>query len=465
MPRHAGAPPVADTRTATAALLHPNAVAVVGASEDTRDLGGRMLLSLVKGGYRGPVYPVADPEGTGRVVPSQIMAKRVLKSAEELPEGVDLAVVAMTGPRAVATAAECVRRGVRAVLVPTTGFAEAHQRGRELQMRLVDEVGLKGARLLGPNSTGLYCRSASLDLAPSIGDASNGAGKVALLSQAGDIDHLFIDTITEQGLGLALYAGLGNSADLGPEHLLATAAEEPGVTATAVAIVGNFDRLALSSAIRNVGSRVPVLVTHKVRGHAAHRAARAHSGGASPARESMPDLIAAGATMAVDIVDLADRTAAAAMQPRARGCRVAVLSTSSGAAVAAATHLEEARLELPVLPEQVQRVLLQWLPEHGTAANPVYLGGALPDASLRPVVEGVLGQAAVDGAVLMVVSAEQPALATALSEVVSRRGKPVVAMVVKATRTAEALRAEGIPVYPTPLRAARAFQALVPGPL
>jgi len=67
--------------------------------------------------------------------------------------------------------------------------------------------------------------------------------------------------------------------------------------------------------------------------------------------------------------------------------------------------------------------------------------------------------------VLLAVGTDQPALATAAAEVVARHGKPVVAVAIRAPRTGEALRAEGIPVYPSPLRAARAYQALVPWPL
>jgi acyl-CoA synthetase (NDP forming) len=225
------------------------------------------------------------------------------------------------------------------------------------------------------------------------------------------------------------------------------------------------DRLALSSAVRGVAPRTPVLVAHKVRGRAAMRAARSHAGAAMEASEAMPDLEAAGAVLATDLVDLADRTAAMVLQPRARGRRVAVLSTSGGAAVAAASHLEDMRLEVPVLPEQVQRALVQWLPEHGTAANPVNLGGALPAGSLRPVVEGVLGQPTVDGTVVLAVGVEVPARATAAAEAATARGKPVVGVTVRAPLTAKAMREAGIPVYPSPARAARAYQALVPGPL
>jgi acyl-CoA synthetase (NDP forming) len=364
---------------------------------------------------------------------------------------------------------ELVKRGVRAIMVPMPGFAEAHQEGREMQGRMADSVRSAGARLLGPNTLGLYSHNARLDLTRGIDPhppAVEGARgpRIALLSQAGELDQVFIDSVARNREALALYVSLGNAADVGFEHVLPGAAEEPGVDAVALVPSGEVDVPALSSSVREASARVPVLVVPKVRGPAALRAARFHVGGATDAEESMPALVAAGAIAARDMEDLADRTVAVVNQPMARNRRVAVISTSGGAAVAAASHLSVQGLEVPVLQPEVQQVLRSWLPSHVSAANPVNLTGHLPAANYRPCVSGVLGQARVDGAVVLVVGSDNPALAAAIIDAARKRRKPVVAVTVGAPRTRSTLVDAGIPVYPTPSRAARAYQALVPLP-
>jgi acetyltransferase len=179
----------------------------------------------------------------------------------------------------------------------------------------------------------------------------------------------------------------------------------------------------------------------------------------------MPALVAAGAIAARDIEDLADRTAAVVAQPMARGRRVAVLSTSGGAAVAAASHLTDLGMEVPPLDGRVQGALRAWLPDHAGASNPVNITGSLPAGNYWPVVSGVLGQPNVDGALVLVVGADPPALAKTVIEAQRRREKPVVGVTVGAPSTEGALVDAGIPVYPTPARAARAYQSLVPIPL
>jgi acyl-CoA synthetase (NDP forming) len=460
----------ADVRTATTALLRPRAVAIIGASDDPSLPGGQLLHSLVGGRYPGPIYPVIEPKEGERHPRAQVLARQALRSITEIPKGVDLAVVVLPPHRATATAVELVNRGVRALVVPVPGFAEAHQEGRDLQTRMVDSVGLGGARLLGPNTLGIYSRDAMLNLVTGVDPEPAGIEaarhpRVALLSQAGELDQIYIDSLLGHREALSLYVSLGNASDVSFEHLIRGAAEEPSVAAVAIVPAGEVDVPAVASAIREVGGRLPVLVTPKVRGRAAARAARSHTGGATDAAEAMPDLVAAGAIPARDIEDLADRTVAVVNQPMARGRRVAVLSTSGGAAVAAASHLADLGLEVPTLKPEVQQVLRSWLPDHASAANPVNLTGKLPGANYRPCVSGVLGQDRVDGGVVLAVGTDPPALAKAVVEAASNRAKPVVAVCVGAPRTQATLVDAGIPVYPTPARAARAYQALVPIPL
>jgi acyl-CoA synthetase (NDP forming) len=460
----------ADVRTATTALLRPGAIAIVGASEDPTLPGGKLLHNLVGGKYPGPIYPVLEPKPGSTRRPVQVLARQALHNISEIPVGVDMAVVVLPPHRASATAVELVKRGVRAVVVPVPGFAEAHQEGRDLQAKMADTVRCGGARLLGPNTLGLYSVNSKINLVTGVDPAPASietvrSPRVALLSQAGELDQVFIDSLMGHREALSLYVSLGNAADVGFEHLVRGAVEEPGVAAVAMVPSGEVDVPALASAVRDLSGRVPILVAPKVRGVAALRAAKAHVGGATDAGEAMPDLVAAGAIPARDIEDLADRTAAVVNQPMARGRRVAVLSTSGGAAVAAASHLADQGMEVPALSANVQGVLRTWLPDHAGASNPVNITGKLPSNNYWPLISGVMGQGNVDGAVVLAVGADPPALGKAVVEANRRRGKPIIGVTVGAPRMEAALVDAGIPVYPTPARAARAYQALVPIPL
>ena len=164
----------ADLRSATASLLRPGSIAIVGASEDPSLPGGRLLHSLVGGRYPGPIYPVLEPRPGSTRRPAQVLARKALHDITEIPKGTDMAVIVLPPARAAATAQELVQRGVRAIVVPVPGFGEAHQEGRDLQARMVDSVRCGGARLLGPNTMGIYSVSSKVDLVTGVDPAPEG---------------------------------------------------------------------------------------------------------------------------------------------------------------------------------------------------------------------------------------------------------------------------------------------------
>lgn len=145
-------------RVATVASLRPffrpKEVAVVGASRKPARIGHRLLDALVKEGFPGPVYPV-NPKAT------EVRGLRAYPSVRELPEPADLAVIAVPRDAVLGVVDDCAARGVRAVVVVTSGFAEVGPEGRRLQQRLVDKVRGYGMRLIGPNCLGLLSNWAS----------------------------------------------------------------------------------------------------------------------------------------------------------------------------------------------------------------------------------------------------------------------------------------------------------------
>ncbi len=139
-------------RVATAASLRPffqpKAVAVVGASRDPASIGYRILEALVLNRFQGPVYPI-NPKA------SVVGCFRAYPSVRDLPEPVDLAVVAVPRDAVLGVVDDCAARGVRALVVISAGFAEVNAEGRELQKKLVDKVRGHGMRVIGPNCMGL----------------------------------------------------------------------------------------------------------------------------------------------------------------------------------------------------------------------------------------------------------------------------------------------------------------------
>lgn len=130
------------------ALLKPESVAIIGASNDPARIGGRPLRYLIDVGYAGPVYPVNPGRDTVQGLPS-------FANVSAIPAPVDLAVIAVSAHKAIASLEECAAKGVNAAVVFSSGFAETGDAGRALQNRLTEIARTSGMRILGPNCLGI----------------------------------------------------------------------------------------------------------------------------------------------------------------------------------------------------------------------------------------------------------------------------------------------------------------------
>src|SRR5262249_6651279 len=169
-------------RVVTAASLRwffkPGSVAVVGASREPSSIGYRILEALVMNHFQGPVYPV-NPKA--KVVGSM----RAYPSVLDLPDPVDLAIIAVPRDAVLQTVDECEHRGVKALVVITAGFAEADATGKAMQKQLLDKVRGHGLRMVGPNCMGLLNTEHMIRLNASFSPVFPPPGRIAMSSQSG----------------------------------------------------------------------------------------------------------------------------------------------------------------------------------------------------------------------------------------------------------------------------------------
>ena len=110
-------------------FFHPRGVAVIGASSNPTKLSHGVMRNLLTHGYRGPVYPVNPKGGT-------LLGLRVYQSVMEVPDPVDLAVIALSAGQTVKALEACGQRGIQAVVLIASGFAELGAGGRERETQL-----------------------------------------------------------------------------------------------------------------------------------------------------------------------------------------------------------------------------------------------------------------------------------------------------------------------------------------
>jgi predicted CoA-binding protein len=159
-------------------ILRPKSVALVGASRDRGRVGGAIFHNLLDAGFSGAVYPVNRAGGA-------VQGVKAYTSVAEIPDRVELAVIAVPAEYVIGVARECAASGIRALVVVSAGFAEEGDEGRARQDELVAICRQAGMRLVGPNCLGVLSTADGFRLNATFSRGMPPVGPLALLSQSG----------------------------------------------------------------------------------------------------------------------------------------------------------------------------------------------------------------------------------------------------------------------------------------
>ncbi|MEV4007988.1 GNAT family N-acetyltransferase [Actinomadura sp. NPDC049753] len=303
-------------------LLFPRSVAVVGASRAEHSVGRTVLRNLLAGDFSGPVYPVHPTAAA-------VAGVRAYASVLEIPDDVDLAVVAVRADAVHEVVEECAGKGVRGLVVVSSGFGEVGEEGRAAQEQLVRLARAYGMRVVGPNCLGIANTDTDVRLNATLAPTLPGRGPVGFFSQSGALGIAILQRTAARGLGLSTFVSAGNRADVSGNDLMQYWEEDPATRAVLLYLesLGNprkFARLA-----RRLGRRKPIVAVKSGRstqgvpiGHAA-RALTLPDHAVSALFEQ------AGVIRVDDLAELFDVAQVLAYQPLPAGDRIAIIDNSN----------------------------------------------------------------------------------------------------------------------------------------
>ena len=437
-------------------LFAPRQVGVLGASRHPEKLGHRLLQNLLSPGFAGDVFPV-NPSGEA------IAGRETVRRVEDLPAGLDLALVSLPAAAVPPAVLALGARRCRFCVILASGFGETGETGRAAQADLAAVARATGMRIIGPNCMGVVNVPGRLN-ASYFWDVPRQPGGITFVSQSGAYGGLFFREARERSLGVAKFVSIGNQADLGFADCLAWLADDPETRVVGLFVEGIRDGAAFVAAARRLARTKPVVALKGGRAEAGRRAAGTHTGSLAGAWETYRAAFRAAGVVAVEETEELFDALATLEAHRERppgGDALAILTISGGPSVVAADAAEAVGLRVPPLPVERRTALRAHLPAFGADTNPVDMTPQMEPGEFAPSVRLVLEAPEVDGAVAIDIGLDRPEYADALASAQAATGKPVVACTVDTPDMDRRLRAAGIPLVPGPERAVRAYRALV----
>ncbi|MCR4265157.1 acetate--CoA ligase family protein [Nitratireductor sp. ZSWI3] len=449
--------------TAIDAILNPKSVAVVGASNDPRKLTGRPIAHLQRQGYAGTIYPINPRYET-------IAGLKSYACAADLPEAPDLGLVLVGAGRVVEAVRDLSVRGTKAAVVLASGFGEAGEEGRRRQAELREAAG--GMRILGPNTIGLVNLTDRIPLTASGAMETDDfpTGKIALLSQSGGILGSLLSRAVARGIGFSKLVATGNEADLEVSDFLDALADDDNTSVVAIYLETIRDVTKFRAAATRVITAGKTIVAYKVgRSESGARSAVSHTGALAGADEVYDALFAQlGVIRAQTFADLLDIPAALSQGRRMAGNRVAIVTSTGGAATVVADNVGLSGLDIPVPDrETAEKLLALDLAEASLDRNPidVTLAGLRPDL-FRSILSIITESSSYDAIVIVVGSssiAKPDLVAEPVLGSLDLTDKPILAYVSPdAPNIVRHLNQRGIPAFAAPESCASALRALLP---
>jgi acetyltransferase len=437
------------------ALFAPETVAVIGATDRSGTVGRTVLQNLLDPAFRGRAYPV-NPQ---RI---EVLGAKAYKSIREVPESVDLAVLATPAVTIPSLIGECIEAKVKSAVVISAGFKERGAAGAALEREIQERLRGSPMRLIGPNCLGVM--NPIIGMNATFARDTPKAGSVAFLSQSGALLTAILDWSDKEEVGFSAIVSTGSMLDVGWGDLINHFGDDPHTKSILLYMESVGDARSFLSAAREVALSKPIIVIKAGRSDAAAKAAASHTGALTGSDEVLDAALRRCGVLRVhNIADLFYMAEVLGKQPRPKGPRLTILTNAGGPGVLATDALVANGGELAKLSDKTLQELDKSLPAHWSHGNPVdVLGDADPERYAKAI-EIATQDPDSDG--LLVVLAPQgmtnpSEIAECLKPYANSSDKPLLASWMGGTSVAAGqaiLHNAGIPTFPYPDTAARAF--------
>ncbi|MDB5398891.1 MAG: CoA-binding protein [Rhodopila sp.] len=346
-------------------LLHPNSIAVIGASTRAGSFGKQVLANMAH--YAGRAYPVNARYQT-------IGEHTCYPNVRDLPEVPDCAVIAAAREAVEEIVLDCAKAGVGGAIIFASGYAETGKEDRIAQQERLAAIAREtGLRIVGPNCIGvvnalLDSRATFMDITPIPKPERNAVG---VISQSGALGMALAQGVV-RGLSVSHVMTSGNSCDVDMADFVNYLATDPACGSIACVFEGMATPDRLLQAAENAWAvDKPLVIFKMATGEQGARAAMSHTGSLAGSNASYRAVFKrAGAVVVDDFEALMETAAFFAKAPPPKAPGAAIVAASGGAAIMAADRAEQHGVPLPQPNPEVRTILESRIPEFGSSRNP-----------------------------------------------------------------------------------------------
>lgn len=439
------------------ALFNPQAIAVIGASNNPLSIGHIVLKNLIEQGYPRPIYPI-NPKSP------EVLSLKAYKSVLEVPGEIDLANIAIRNTLVPLAIEDCGKKGVKFAIVHTAGFKEVGQEGAQLERQIVEIAHKYGMRVYGPNSQGIENSDERARVYANFTFTPLTPGSISILAQSGGVGEVLQLQLAKRGAGFRMYASYGNECDVSMNEILAHFGQDDGTRVILLHVETLRDPVGFLETAGRITRRKPILAVKSGRTREGLQAVSSHTG-ALMEKDVTTDVIfeRAGIVRIGTQEEMIQTAIALTGQPAPAGCRVAMITNTGGPAILAVDEVVLAGLQLAELSPQTAAKLRASLYPEAAVGNPVDVLATATPEHYDLTIEALMKDPNVDSILISFITAQfvdLEGIATVIADWGRKAAKPLICVIMTIPKwepLIEQIRGAGVPVYDFPETGARAL--------
>jgi acetate---CoA ligase (ADP-forming) len=408
------------------AFLNPKSVAVIGASRRPNTIGNFVFRNLIQQDFKGVVYPVNPNTGV-------IAAVKAYPTILDIPGDVDLAIVSVPAEKVQQVVEESARKGVKGIVVLSSGFADIGPEGAERQNKLLNTVRSYGMRMLGPNCMGMINTNSEVNLNATFSNVVPPPGNIAFATQSGALGSAILMYATSLNIGLSTFVSIGNRADISSNELLQYWEDDPDTDVVLLYLESFGNPRKFTRIARSITSKKPVVAVTSNRPQTADRTITSQTGAMATDRAATEALFKqAGILRADTLEDLFDTGSLLANQPFPKGNRVGIISNAGGPAILTAEACKARGLDVPPFSANTTSELKANLSPKAIISNPIDTSSEYTIEQYHEALHLLLDDDNIDIVIVIFIppilklSDEFAAVIREMAPLFRKRGKPLV---------------------------------------
>ena len=440
-------------------IFNPSSIAVIGASEDRRKVGHVIFRNLIEQGFKGKVYPV-------NVKRKEILGRKCYSSVKDIPDKIDLAIIAIPAKGVLPVIKDCADQGVKGVVVITAGFREIGGEGIQLEKEITKIVKEAKMKMVGPNCLGVIntFNNMNATFAPNLPPS----GRVSFFSQSGALGVALIDWAIENDFGFNKFVSLGNKADLNETDFLEYFGNDPDTDV----ILGYIEDIKDGKRFLEIAQRVakikPVIIIKSGSTEAGARAASSHTGALAGSDRALTEAFKKAGIIRVNgIKELFEMAEIFKVKKLPKGNRLLVITNAGGPGIIAADTADRLGIRLDPMSKSSIEAIVDKLPPTASLYNPIDVIGDATSERYKVVLEQAIKDEVVDGICVILTPQAVTDTENVAKEIININKiseKPIFTCFIggkKVKSAVKILKSQQIPCYSDPSVAINSYRKLI----